>query len=155
MGKKFTISNKEIIDVVNNDLEKRCMDIYKDIEKYSFSVISDFYLDYTPAIYKRKFGLPRLWTKPDIKRNKNKYSITFIFEAQNMSVKHSPEDIHNIWNGAFLQGYHGAPILTANGISNVITREQLTSFVPAPKFDPSPWERIRDYAVYKYNAKEK
>ena len=147
MSKGKIIDEKEVLEIVKPELMKIAMDVCRDMKKYSFSVIVDFYGDYSPTKYNRLFQLPKIWNKPELKETDDGYCIKFIYSFDGLSAKHP--DPHDFWvfNGPFVQGYHGGPIKKKD--ENGIVR-----MMPAPQMYPSPWDRILTFAKYMYNAEE-
>jgi hypothetical protein len=157
---KDIITHKELVDLVKPDLEKIAKNIAKDMEQYSLNTIVRFYLDYNPLEYKRRYAMPFILTTSKIKKKRDGYEIIVKYISDDLSFYHGHRD-DKVFDGPFLQGYHGGPIARATGWrmvkgTNGKKYKKATgfSYSPAPQMTPSPWERILDYAKYVYNGEE-
>lgn len=159
MGKKQL--RQQILDCVDDDIQKIAQSISRDLEKYSLTVIQRFYLDYDPQIYKRQYALPFVLNSGKIKKvDDGYYKVTMKYTYDDLFLHHGQND-WDVFNGPFVQGYHGGPIRRASGWNNVKSSKgnyykKASGYIvsPAPQTIPSPWKEILTYAKYRYNAKE-
>lgn len=131
---------EEIINALKPELKKEMKNVTQDMLHYSYSAIGEFYKDYRPRVYKRLGAMPTIVVLPKLEETKYGYKLTFMYSSDGLEASHS-ERSENIFEGPFVQGYHGPPW----GKGGVYE---------APQMAPSPWERILFYAKNKYNATE-
>ena len=152
MGKKKIFTDTEILECVEPQLREITKFVMDDIKEKSLSAIRDFYLDYNPTKYNRHYAMPFVLNTPKVKQMKDKIRLTFSFTGANYKL-HMWKGKNVGFDGVFVQGYHGGPIyyVVEHSTTVGIIKEYKTE--PAYRSVPSPWEEIRNYAVYIYNAK--
>lgn len=102
----------------------------RDMSSFSLSAIAAFYGDYNPKMYKRKFGLVNMW-QGEASPIPMGYSATMEYSSDYFGASHNSDEA--VFNGPFMQGYHGGPEAWGH-IRNV------------PKMSPSPWELIETFS---------
>lgn len=160
------LDEKELKEIIDSELKKQIKEIVDDMRHFSFEVLWSFYLDYSPAHYARRYSLiaqgdtaNSTFPRVNVKNVKNGAIIEFIYDSSIMSVFH-PERYdkgERIFEGPFMQGYHGGPIFTVDSYKLDSRGKYVIDdyhYEPAPQMLPSPWERILNYARYKYGAYE-
>lgn len=138
------ISEEEILKIVEPEIQAYAQEIAYDLYSKSLEEIMAFYSDYSPRVYSRSYAMPGIVENPQISNNGRNWEITINFNGgsggnNSLGGVHSKGQGGNIFDGPFVQGYHGPP--WGKG-----------GLYPAPRMFPSPWVAIRDYAVSKYNA---
>ena len=138
---------KQIEQEADKILMKEVKKIVVDMNRLNRDVIFEFYEDYTPHIYERKFGMFGLseLCHANIKKidNDNEYGYRITYDySPDLIVGHSGNE-EVIFNGPFEQGYHGGP---DSKYGRVIGAP------PIAQMSPSPWEIISRYAIEKYDA---
>lgn len=97
----------------------------------SASAIAKFYGDYTPIVYKRKFGLFGMWEQK-ITPDGRGYLVETKYSSAFFGASHRSDSA--VFEGSFVQGWHGGP-QAWGGISRYNTH----------KTSPSPWELIETF----------
>lgn len=160
----FKINNflkeADIAEIVDEDMQKAVADIIEDMRIKTLEAMTDFYYDYVPMsydkiyhpkIYYRKYSLIATAPHPKVTKTSNGYHIELLWNNKAMTERHPEPHDDFIFEGPFLQGYHGGPIRRVyKGIGGVIEDEW---WEDAPQSIP-PWEIILQYAKAKYNAYE-
>ena len=150
--------DKEVYKLTKPELKKIAKKIQKDIERKSILAIADFYADYSPA-YHRKYALPFILNSSTLEEIDNGWIVKMDFTSKDMYSRHRGRTEY-VYNGPFVQGYHGGPIPEGHdwylevGATGYYWKAGYVTYSPAPQMIPSPWNTIRDYAVYMYNAVE-
>lgn len=137
-------------DYVRREIKKIGLKYIHDMTKASNNAISAFYSDYKPLTYQRVFGLKPIY-KIKTSYEEPIMTIVFTFDS-NYITGHKNSGV--IFNGPFMQGYHGGPIkrksdsgVEEGSFSAIKTHK---SYSPAPKMSPSPYEMIEDF-FYSYD----
>lgn len=153
MAKKKILDEKILLEKAKPILKKKLNIIERDIRKYSDKVIWDFYRDYEPYYYKRKFALPRIVGKSNYIEKNNGMSLILLYSSDELvrdyidsrdnllktGGKHGKEAIP-VFNNAFVFGYHGWKRWNGDQLA-IRTR-------------PSPWKQILKYVRDMYDGKE-
>lgn len=150
--KKKLFSNEEILECINPKMQGIIKYIMEDMQDRSVSAIRDFYLDYNPTKYNRHYAMPFVLNTPRVKQMKDKIRLTFSFTGADYKL-HMWRGKNVGFDGVFVQGYHGGPIHYVNSYNTPTGVVKEYETVPAYRSIPSPWEEIRNYAVFLYNAK--
>lgn len=129
--------DKEVRKLTKPELKKIASQIKRDLEKKSISAIANFYADYNPEKYNRKYAMPFIINDATIKETADGWLVDIRYTTDDLYSWHGAKTEY-VFDGPFIQGYHGGPIRGGS----------------APISIPSPWNAIRDYAVYMYNAIE-
>ena len=173
MAEQFKLSNyftlTQLNKLVDDDLKEYANEIIEDIKLASSDICFNFYLDYHPMGYKRNYSLyygfyNYTHPKPVIKKIKDGYQLQLIYRSSVIAQYHNDGyqwDGHDrsyyIFNGPFLQGYHGGPRFVVDSYKLDSRGKHVVDeyhYEPAPQTKPSPWESILKYAMDKYNAYE-
>lgn len=105
------------------------LQLVRDMDSYSESVINAFYGHYTPKMYQRQGGLNHMW-KADLNPMPDGYEVVITYSSALFGASHNSDE--EVFEGPFLRGYHGGPLAWGHP-RNV------------PKMSPSPWELIEEF----------
>ena len=156
--------DKEILNAAKDGLKEIAKSVQNDLEEYSLSAIQSFYLDYDPSQYNRWHAMfltfPFVLNYGKIKETNDGYEVRMKYTYDDLYAYHN-EKSYYVFNGPFVQGYHGGPRRTATGWQtvksakgNYYKKATGYEFSPAPRMWPSPWQKILQYAKYRYNGQE-
>lgn len=149
MDKFFDVKNLLSNKYKRELLKPFLLSTIKDVSQFSHQVMREFYDDYKPISYKRKYGILspfNIKTSP----SKEGWTITFTYSASSFTRSHdfiSPniggED--KIFQATFINGYHGGIGYWHRPWSQIPRQGR-----GASSHNASPWGRIRKYVYSKY-----
>ena len=116
-------------DMIQEMLLPFAIEYLINMSKISTEAINTFYGSYDPILYKRGMGLSHMW-EGEMTPIPKGYSATMAYDSAFFSSSHRSDE--HVFNGPFLQGYHGGPLAWGHP-RNV------------PQTSPSPYEIIEQY----------
>lgn len=141
----MNIADPEVAAQVKAIMKQDVYKIMKETSRVSRDAIDAFYGDYSPQYYQRVWGLKNLFDI-DLSEKDDGYLLRFTYSYGHIGGHKNPSVI---FYGPFLQGYHGGPIMEADGYEYDYRGKPVATgyhYNPAPQMQPSPWDRIKTFA---------